>query len=183
MVPAAPTRPDAGFTIVELLVAVAIASLVVIGIGTLFAIGMQVRDRAAESAAVQSSLIELQALAGLANSEVGLTITTPSEAGFALVPLQPGRSDLDGWRAQLIQAAPAVRIELRRGNNVSSVDLAAFDAVSIEYLVVGSNSAAWIGGASFGGADVQAARLRLVLGSRVWRPLLWIPVTYTARAR
>lgn len=182
MVPVAPTRPDAGFTIVELLVAVAIASLVVIGIGALFAIGTEVRGRAADNAAVQASLIELQALAGLANSEVGLTITSPSEAGFALVPLQPGRSGLDGWRAQLIRAATAVRIELHRGSNVSSVDLAAFDAVAIEYLVVGSSSADWTGGASVGGAAVQAARLRLALGSRVWRPLLWIPVTYTVRA-
>lgn len=179
----AATRPDAGFTIIELLVAVAIASLVVIGIGALFAIGATVRDRATDSAAVQAALIELQALASLANSEVGLAIVTPSEAGFALQPAEPGRSGLDGWRVQLVRPAAGARIELHRGNNASSVDLAAFDAVGIEYLVVGSQSVAWTAGASVGGADARAARLRLTLGPRVWRPLLWIPVTYRAPAR
>ncbi len=180
---ASPTRPDAGFTIIELLVAVAIASLVVIGIGALFAITGQLRDRAADSTAVQAALVDLQALATLADSEVGLSIATPSEAGFALAPLQPGQAQLGNWEVRLIPTAPDARLELWRGSNASSVDLAAFDAVGIEYLVVGSQSAAWTGGASIGGADVRAARLRLTLGSRVWRPLLWIPVTYTVPAR
>ncbi|OEO31855.1 hypothetical protein VW23_014355 [Devosia insulae DS-56] len=183
MAPASPTRLDAGFTIVELLVAVAIASLLVIGIGALFAIGGQVRDRAADNAAVQAALIELQALATLATSEVGLAIATPSAAGFALTPLETGRPELDGWEVRLTQAAPDLRLELRRRSNVSSVDLAAFDAVGIEYLVVDSQSPAWTGGASVAGAEARAVRLRLTLGSRVWRPLLWIPVTYTVRAR
>lgn len=182
MGPVARTRTDSGFTIVELLVAVAIASLVVIGIGALFAVGSQVRDRAKDSTAVQSALVELQALATLATSEVGLAIVTPSETGFALAPLEVGRAGLDGWEVQLIRASSDARLQLRRGSNTSSVDLAAFDAVGIEYLVVGSQSADWVGGVSVAGTETRAARLRLGLGPRVWRPLIWIPLTYAVRA-
>lgn len=182
MNPASPVRPDAGFSIIELLVAVAIASLVVIGIGALFAIGSQVRDRSADSAAVQSALIELQAMATLATSEVGLTITAPSDAGFALTALEAGRTGFEGWDVRMIEVSPEARLELRRSSNTSSVDLAAFDAVAIEYLVVGSQSMDWVGGTSTAGTEIRAARLRLSLGSRVWRPLIWIPLTYAVRA-
>jgi prepilin-type N-terminal cleavage/methylation domain-containing protein len=182
MGPAVHSRPDAGFSIIELLVAIAIASLVVIGIGALFAIGSQVRDRGTDSAAVQSALIDLQALATLATSEVGLTITTPSDAGFALTPLEAGRAGFEGWEVRLTRPSPEARLELRRGSNASSVDLATFDAVSIEYLVVGSQSTDWVGGASTAGTEIRAARLRLGLGARVWRPLIWIPLAYAVRA-
>lgn len=183
MPPTSPTRSDAGFTIIELLVAVAIASLAVIGIGALFAIGSQVRDRTSDSAAVQATLIDLQALAALADSEVGLTVGTPSAVGFDLLPTEPNGRRSAGWQVRLVGAASDIRVELRRANDATSVDLAAFDAVGIEYLVVGSPPPVWTGGASIGGADVRAARLRLVLGPRVWRPLLWIPGAYTAPAR
>lgn len=178
-----PNRPDAGFTVVELLVAVAIASLLVIGIGALFTIGAELRDRSADNAAVQAALIELQAIATLARSDVGLTIATPSETGFALIPAEASQTELAGWEVRVTRHVPDLRLELRSRSNVSSVDLAAFDAVGLEYLVVGSEAPAWTGGASIAGAEARAARLRLTLGSRVWRPLIWIPVTFDIRAR
>ena len=167
-------RSDAGFSIVELLVAVAIASLVIIAIGALFAVGLRVRDRAADNAAVQSTLIDLQVLTEMATSEVGLEITEPSETEFRLEAVQEGRAGLVDWKALLVTSESRVRIELRRGSNTSSVDLSAFDTTAIEYLVISSQAPSWTGGAGVGGSDVRAARLRLSLGQRVWRPLIWI---------
>lgn len=166
-------QADAGFSIVELLVAVAIASLAVIAIGALFAVGLQVRDRAADNAAVQSTLIELQALMALATSEVGVELTAPSETDFALEAVQESRAELVNWGVQLT-SAPQARIELRRGSNASSVDLSAFDTAVIEYLVVSSEAPSWTSGAGVGGSEARAARLRLSFGQRVWRPLIWI---------
>jgi prepilin-type N-terminal cleavage/methylation domain-containing protein len=169
---------DAGFTIIELLVAVAIASLVVIGIGGLFAIGSQVRSRAADNVAVQTALIDLQAMMSLATSELGLAITTPSDAGFGLAVLERTRTGLEGWGVHLIRSPSNLEIELRRGNNASSVNLSAFDTATLEYLDVTSHSPKWVGVTGGQGDEVRAARLRLGLGARVWRPLIWIPSNY-----
>lgn len=174
--------PDAGFTIIELLVAVAIASLVLIGIGGLFAVGAQVRDRAADNAAVQSALIELQALLSLATSEVGLKAAAPADTGFALDVVAERRVELEGWSVALQRPPSGPRVELQRGASTSSVDLTAYDAAALEYLVVSSDTPSWVSAVEVAGAEIRAVRLRLELGARVWRPLIWIPQSLALQA-
>jgi hypothetical protein len=164
-------RVDAGFGILELLIAVAIGSLVIVAIGGLFAVGLEVRDRADLNAGVQATLIELQALAGLAASDIGMIATSASPGGFALVgSIDPNLT----VTVRLQTIAASARVELSRGDKTSSVDLSVFEAAAIEYLATSSQPGRWSDAAGVGANQMRGARLRLTSGIRVWRPLLWI---------
>lgn len=162
-------RGDAGFSIVELLVAIAITSLVVLAIGGLLTLGLKVRERADENMNIEAALVDLHALATLAGSEVGMSLRAAGDEGFELE-----RGETLRWMVALDEGPDAPAIELRRGERASLVELSGFEAVSLEYLVPMGAMADWVTPARTGGQPPLAARLRLSSGDRVWRPLVWI---------
>lgn len=157
---------DAGFSLVELLVAIAITSMVVLAIGGLLTLGVRVKDRGDEAMTVQIALMDVEALAGLADGEVGFALAKPTDDGFELE-----RRDGLTWSMALAGEA----VELRRGERISRALLSAFERVSLEYLAVTGKAGAWVEARRIGATTASiAVRLRLQRGERVWRPLMWI---------
>ncbi len=164
---------DAGFSLLELLVALAIAALVAMVIGGLFVVTATLRGRVAETARIEAALVDLQGLTQVMSSDLGLHLERASPAGFDLAPATADAAATTvGFR--LIGAAASSVAQLTRKTLVAAASLSTFEDVGLEYLV--SKPA--------GGADWErqpdstvapvGARLLLKLHDRVWRPLLWI---------
>lgn len=157
-----------GFSIIELLVAIAITSFVVLAIGGLLTLGLRVKERVDENSAVQSALIDLQGFAVLAASEVGFAVSAIGERGFKL--LKPRASEAPiAWSVEIRDA----EIELHRGRRKSTVKLSVFESAELEYLASSAGPAKWTS-TKPGLSDALAVRLRLERDRRVWRPLIWI---------
>lgn len=165
-----------GFGVVELLVALVIASIIVVGIGALFTAAGNLQDRTNQTSRVMAALVDLQASATLASEETDLTIVGPSANGFAL-----RRASASSHDAQVIVAIALQGdqhfLELSRGARLSSVDLSVFEQVSLEYFAPDAKARLW-GDWNEVDSSIAAVRLVLTLGSRVWRPLVWVGDIY-----
>jgi hypothetical protein len=157
-----------GFSIVELLVAIAITSFVMLAVGGLLTLGLRVKERVDENAAVQATLIDLQGLAALAASEVGFAMSAVSERGFELLKPRAAGPPI-AWSVELHGA----EIELQRERLKSRVNLAIFESAELEYLAPATGHAEWLPAKSVM-SQALAVRLRLKRDRHVWRPLLWI---------
>ena len=172
---------DDGFSIVELLVAIAITSFVVLAIGGLLTLGLRVKERVDENGAVQSALIDLQGLAALAASEVGFVANTIGERSFTLVKESAARSPV-AWSVALHSAVDGADIELKRERRTSAVSLTAFDTTELEYLALVAGRYSW-NTAKGGIRSALGIRLKLQQDNRVWRPLIWIASSRNEVAR
>lgn len=110
-------RSDAGFSMVELLVATAITSFVALAAGGLLALGSQARDRVDASLDIQASLVDLVSLASLAAREVAVSIDQAGASGFTLV------RGKERWLVDLETAQSEPAIVLRVGDQENRVDL------------------------------------------------------------
>ncbi len=170
MIGLAAPPPDAGFSLIEVLVALVIASFVVMAIGGLYVLTGTLRSRATEAAQVEDTLVDLQGLQSALGDDVALTIDAPRPDGFTLAP----STTRTGRPLQLRLTAAPLRIDLTSTSRTSGVDLSPFAEAAIEYLVRGADGRANWGAGPVTSGQPLAARLRLALHGRVWRPLLWI---------
>jgi hypothetical protein len=170
---------DDGFSIAELLVALAITSFIALAIGGLLTAGLRANEHVDENAAIQSALVDLQGLAALAASEVGFALSEVGERGFALVRQRSMEPPVT-WTVGLRSEHGETAIELWREKRRSAASLAAFDAASLEYLTQDmGGDPSWVA-ASRGLRTALAVRLKLERGRRVWRPLVWMAASPTA---
>lgn len=157
------THADSGFSMVEMLVALAIAALLAIASGSLIALGAGTKERVEDVAQIEAALVSLNSIAALAASELHDRIEVADADGFSLSGEgQPLRFDL---KAKLLG--------LRDGDAQNQVDLAAFDTARFEYLVDEPQGGRWLDGRSTSQRELVGARLTLRHGSRTWRPLVW----------
>jgi hypothetical protein len=175
-----PTRlGDDGFGVVELLMALAIAAVVVLGIGALFTAVGSLADRTRQASTVMTALMDLQGMTALAGEETGLDITDVSAAGFGLHrPAQRTIGTTVITTAKLHVLDGRNLLELGHGTHTSSVDLSVFDKVSLEYFQPHANAGHWVHWNEVDSKSVVGVRLVLSLGPRVWRPLLWVGDVY-----
>jgi hypothetical protein len=167
---------DAGFGILEVLVALAIASLVTMAIGGLLVLASTVHGRVDEAERVETALLDVQGLLRIATDSVGLMIVRPAADGFALVDASPvaGSSPADDQNLLLRSKDASKRVELARNGSAAAADLSIFEKASLEYLTVAAEGAVWKPAATIGGGKPVAARFRLQLHARVWRPVIWL---------
>ncbi|MBI4924136.1 MAG: prepilin-type N-terminal cleavage/methylation domain-containing protein [Devosia nanyangense] len=163
---------DAGFSILEVLVALAIASLVTMAIGGLFVLASTVHGRVDEAERVETALLDVQGLLRIASDAVDLMIARPAADGFALVDANPGAGASPGNDQNL--SLRSKRAELARPDSAAAADLSIFEKASLEYLTVAAEGAVWKSAETLGGGKPVAVRFRLQLHARVWRPLIWI---------
>lgn len=156
--------PEAGFSLVEVLIAIAITSLVAMAAGGLLVLGVAARDRVDESIRIEASLLALGSLAALTGGEVWMGAESAENVGFALVGTDKR------WQVDLSEG-PSIALQQRERTN--RVDLSPFEDVSLEYLVRRGDGGAWVGAEAISSAELVAVRLRLASGRRVWRPLVW----------
>lgn len=158
---------DAGFGLVELLVALAICSLIVLGIGGLLTFVGQLRDRSESTTAVQRALLDLMAVASALSepSGAGLVSVTPSGFTLHVPPATP--------LATVTLREGRLEVQYSRTENAISVDLSAFETASLEYLAISSQAADWRATLEL---PESPRAVRLHLTKRLWRwpLLLWI---------
>jgi prepilin-type N-terminal cleavage/methylation domain-containing protein len=174
---------DAGFSLLEILVALAIASLVAMAIGGLFALTGTLRTRLSETAQLEAALVDVQGLAQLLSAEIGLRLADPAADGFELVRPDPIAGNQPAPLAQL-RLAQGKRLEVTQATRVATAEVVAFESTGLEYLVRAPGGAMkWQPASAANSAAPIAVRLRLVLRDRVWRPLLWVSNSAAADAR
>ena len=163
---------DGGFSMVELLVALALAALVAMAAAGLLTLGLSVRDRVEQTSRVQAALVELKGLTNALAAGSQVSLFAPAADGFALREAADGLPPLELGQFRLVAEAPP-SVDYEGGGRTSSVDLSAFDQVGIEYLEVSPQAHAWNASGQLVGSPV-AARLRLTAAALTWRLLLWM---------
>ena len=177
MIGARASGPDAGFSLLEILVALVIASFVVMAIGGLFALTITLRARVAETSRVEASLVDVEGLEQLLAGQIGLRIAAPTAAGFGLVrPDQVADNVAKPLVHVRLSSDPGdANIQVTVATRVATAELVSFESAALEYLVPApSGDMNWETNRGSNSAAPVAVRLRLTLRDRVWRPLLWI---------
>jgi prepilin-type N-terminal cleavage/methylation domain-containing protein len=164
------TQSDRGFSVLEVLVALAIASTAMVALGALFQLAMRVSETMATSKRVHTALLDLQGVLQVLEEKQdevhGATgrsfdLTSPNAEAIAHVTL--GAENAEG--RELLVSGPS---------GSTRADLAIFEDARLEYLYrIEPSTLRWAEAVPAPDA-VLGARLRLTLGERVWRPLIWI---------
>jgi hypothetical protein len=167
---------EAGFSVLEILVALAIASTAMLAVGGLFQLTMTVSSTITSNERVSKSLLQLQQLLRATDKEVGLAIAEASNEDVILTAMaeepQARKLVLSLGNGQLRAV----------GARTVVADLSAFDAVQLEYLAEVNQRPAW-SSTVIRLREVLGIRLRLTLGARTWRPLVWIASASDKRFR
>jgi len=158
---------SAGFSLVEVLVALAIVAGLMVGIGALTGTVTSRTARARDAETILTTLIEVE----------GAALSLGQSRADRLLVALPDRFDLSpDAHAKLTRSDQAMRFELDNASATSRLDLSVFDTASLEYL---SPSAASLWSATPPDlAAVTGIRVILRHGSRTWRPLLWLRDRY-----
>lgn len=161
---------DAGFGMVELLVALAICAVLAMGAGSLITLGLKLRDRVELTAEVQQALLDLRAVSSAfaGGSWVGLGVTTSHT--FQLCSNLPGQYPRLLGTFSLQHGSAGYRTMFAG----SVADISVFEGQQLEYLVVNAAKQDWRTADKLGGERPVAVRLGLELGSRTWSMLLWM---------
>jgi hypothetical protein len=162
---------DSGFGILEVLVALAIASAAVVALGSLFHLAMRLSDTLSMSRRVHVALQDLQGVLGFLTEDRALEVRQGSPGSFVLTSrTTPGELASVDLRKGPVSAELVIS-----GPQLSArADLATFDEAQFEYLERPSPGASrWIASSQSPGVPL-AVRMKLRLGDRIWRPLIWI---------
>jgi type II secretory pathway pseudopilin PulG len=172
---------DGGFSILEILVALALSSLVIMALGGLLSLVIKARTGIDEGTRIERALIDLQSILRLTGEAAGLTIADPDDAAFTLMVASAGPDHPAEVSSRVtLEVTPQTKVlALQRGNRNTHADISVFDSVALEYLHTGSEPV-WGHADSVVAGPIIAARLRLAFRSRVWRPLLWIVSPFEA---
>jgi prepilin-type N-terminal cleavage/methylation domain-containing protein len=167
---------DGGFSMVELLVALAISSLIVVGIGGLFAYSGELRSRSEQTTRIQAALIDLRSVASVLRGLPQTVVEGRVPAGFELLH-QPGQGTTEADRssaARVYLQDTAFFIQYQVSGQISSVDLSPFDRAAIEYLVRPAQSPAWVSADQIGSQAILGVRLSLYERHRHWPLAIWM---------
>lgn len=167
---------DAGFGMVELLVALAICAVLAMGAGSLISLGLKLRDQVELTAEVQQALLDLRGVSSAVAGGGWVALSDASDKSFRLCTNAPGQSPklVGTFSLQPNEA------EYRSAFAISVADVAVFETQALEYLVVTPMAQQWLIADMLGSARPVAARLKLGLGERHWRMLLWMAQPYPA---
>lgn len=173
---------DAGFTLLEVLVALVLASLLMIAVGGLFVFVGQLHDRVKTTGLIEQSLLDARAAGAVLSSwSSGLnkvSITGIDPAGFSVQRISAADGTTAVARVTLGGSDDKHAAFLGVSNSAdappSSVDLSAFDTAEIEYLTSTAQSIAWVRTDQLGTAKLRAIRLDLTSNLRRWFVILWV---------
>lgn len=169
---------DRGVTLVELLIGLAIASMLAMALGGLLTFSVQAKDSVDRASAVTGSLIELEISADLLDRLIPVNAT---------LRLDRQSNALSVWAETPNTAPQRIRIELQsaddqgsalvlsddKGHDIGPVSLAVFDTVEIDFLVLKNDRLAWIPAAEARGGGLLGMRLLVEANGRHWPVLLW----------
>lgn len=166
-----------GFSLVEVLVAIAIAAGLIVGLGALLTNVGELGSRAEENNRILEALIEINAFRTFVSTPAPVTLTQASTSGFVIAPDPAEQQPVQSTEISVASATAEAKLHYTRGDASAAVDLSAFESISIEYLSVSAQTFAWQQ-ALLADSGVQAARLVLRRAGRTWRPLIWMRGEY-----
>lgn len=161
---------EAGFGMVELLVALAICAMLAMGAGSLISLGLKLRDRVELTADVQQALLDLRAVSSEFGGGSWVGLGDAAGDGFLLCRSGPGSDATHVGAFSLTADSARYETEFAR----SAADISVFATHALEYLVVAPDGQDWRAAGELANARPLAVRLRLSLGARTWRMLLWM---------
>lgn len=172
---------EAGFSLVEVLVALVVASMLALAVGGLIGFAIDLEDRSERSDKTIAAILDLEALRSAileaAGPSKGVAIDEARRSGFKLIA-ERDRQNIP-MMIEILAAADArpAAINLTFGMaddaTASTVDLSQFDTAMIDYLVSSAEILSWTGGDSVGDVAL-AARLLVTQGTRQWAVPLWV---------
>jgi prepilin-type N-terminal cleavage/methylation domain-containing protein len=160
----------AGFSLVEMLMTLVIASSIAIGLGTMFSFASELRSRVEVVEAVQMALVDLAALALQVERFPRGDIAPLGDAHVEIVA-----AATDGeqrFSIDLVDRQLAV-IPDQGTQRTGAVDLSAFEAVRFEYLLERDARFEWSDAIAAEGTTILAARIVLDQGNRSWPIVIW----------
>ena len=174
---AEPGDRAAGFSLVEVLVAIAIAAGLIVGLGALLTNVGELGSRAEENNRILEALVEINAFRAFVSTPAPAIAVQASTSGFVIAPDPGEQQPVQSAEISVAGANTEAELHYARGDASAAVDLSAFESISIEYLSVSAQTFAWQQ-ALLADSEVQAARLVLRRGARIWRPLIWMRGEY-----
>jgi prepilin-type N-terminal cleavage/methylation domain-containing protein len=168
-------KQDAGFTLVEVLVALVIASILLTAVGGLVAFAGALSQRSGQQHMVLDTLSNLQTLSDQ----------------FEAWPLAWAVSDFSGAEEEAnlrTEGGAEVILQLReattstpaalawRGEGIvapGQISMAGFAEAKLEYFLTRRDPPRWVGAFDQLGETPSAIRLNLTDGRRQWVPVLW----------
>jgi prepilin-type N-terminal cleavage/methylation domain-containing protein len=169
-------RGSAGFSLVELLVALAVASAVIVGLGAIFVFAGELRSRTSEVAAVDSALVDVAVLGLQVERFAKAGIVVKSRTQFDLVPLADADHVLSFTLSSEDRSLDMDRPTLSFDGSPqrTSVDVSVFDVAQFEYLLDDAGVPRWTAAESQPPTEVLAARLLLKKRHRTWPLVIWV---------
>jgi prepilin-type N-terminal cleavage/methylation domain-containing protein len=171
-----PRSGTAGFSMIEMLIALAIASLVMIGVGGLVAFGVELRDRSILVADIERALLDLSAFSSLIEEAGFESVGSVGDDGFELA----GRRNLPSQQGfgvrlaegLLVVGPPGVSIEAEQAAAMAALDR--FDDARMDYLVQAGSRWHWEPARNTEDQRVRGARLILKQAHRSWPVVIWV---------
>jgi len=161
---------EAGFGMVELLVALAICAVLAMGAGSLIGLGLKLRDRVELTGEVQQALLDIRAVASALAGGTWVGLGDVADERFRLCRSVPNQ------QATLLgtfNSSPGVAGYDTAFASIAA-DIGVFETQRLEYLTVTPAGQFWRPAHGLAGEPPVAARLNLGLGARTWRVLLWM---------
>jgi prepilin-type N-terminal cleavage/methylation domain-containing protein len=169
----------AGFSLVELLVALAVGSAIAVGLGGLLALAGELRSRTSDVAAVSSTLVDMETLALLLEHSRKGEITRFDDTHFEIVLPPAGPRDAGALSIVVADRHITVSAGVNKASTeaappTSSVDVSVFDMARFEYLLEDIGGARWAAAELTSDGAVLAVRAVLRRDHRTWPVVLWV---------
>jgi len=170
-----------GFTLLEVLIALVLSSVLMMAVGGLFVFAGQLRDEVKTTGAIERSLLDLRALRSAlilwSTGFEAITLAGVSETGFTETRVSQGAATSEvsvALNAPSDTKPRSLEIQPPSAGQAASVDLSAFDGEAIEYLTLGGPGPDWVHASQLGDAKPRAIRLVLQKAQRRWFTMLWV---------
>lgn len=158
---------------VEVLVALALTSFLLIALGALVQVSGRVGERADATSQVLNVLLDLQSLANQLSTIPLEWQTASTSAGASAIVLTDGAEHARLFDLKLTAGDHAGALELIRDGQTSSIDLSVFDAALLEALVREGGEIRWVSLDAIGASRPLLVRLSARQGHRTWFSTLW----------
>lgn len=168
-------KQDAGFTLVEVLVALVIASILLTAVGGLVAFAGALSQRSRQQHMVLDTLSNLQTLSDQFEAwPLGWAVSDFSGAeGEANLRTEGGAEVILQFREATASTPAAISW---RGEGVvapGQISMAGFSEAKLEYFLTRREPPSWVGAFDQLEEAPSAIRLNLTDGRRQWVPVLW----------
>lgn len=169
-------KSDAGFTLVEVLVALTIASMLLTAVGGLIAFAGALSQRTAHQNLVLDALVRIQSLSDqLEASRLEWSPRATADGADRYVLRTAEGAGIELWA--IADTGKKSSVLLWGGTGVAApgqVDLSAFQSSGLEAFIEAAGQTRWVAADRLGADTPRMLRISLADGHRKWFPILWV---------